>query len=415
MVTLEPWRKILYAVAIAQFISLGGGNLIFPFIPFYVEDLGISDPGQIALWSGIMGTATGGMLFIFSPIWGSLADRFGRKPLLLRAYLGAMVTMTLQGLAQNVWQLAALRALQGIFVGTIPAATALVASTTPRDRVAYALGLVQMAFFSSQFIGPLIGGSLAAAIGFRATFFATGAFYFVAFLLVLLVVEERFVPPTKEARGTFLGNIRLVAASRPLVILIAAVFFLNAGPPFIRPLIPLLVDSFGSSRPEVLAGLAFAALGGTSAIAALLAPRVSALVGLRNALALATLGAGFAYLPIILVTNTPMLIVVVAVVGIFSGAMIPTANALIEAWSPPERLASVFGLTGSAMALAFAVGPLSGGLIANSFSLDAAFLVIGSITLVVSGAVLLLVQERGQSEPEGPPLAAGEPAGGPSD
>lgn len=394
MLTLEPWRRILYAVAIAQFISLGGGNLIFPFIPFYVEDLGITDPGKIALWSGIMGTATGSMLFVFSPIWGSLADRFGRKPLLLRAYLGAMVTMTLQGLAQNVWQLAALRALQGAFVGTIPAATALVVSTAPRERVAYALGVVQMAFFSSQFIGPLIGGSLAVAIGFRPTFFATGGFYFLAFLLVFFAVEEDFVPPTPEERGTFVGNLRLVFASRPLVILIAAVFFLNAGPPFIRPLIPLLIDSFGSARPEVLSGIAFAAMASTSAVAALLSSRFSERVGYRNVLALVTFGAGLAYLPVALATNLPTLMILIAIVGLFSGAMIPTANALIESWAPPGRVASVFGLAGSAMALAFAIGPLSGGLIANSASLDTAFYVIGAATLVVSGALLLLVQER---------------------
>ncbi|MEX0786828.1 MAG: MFS transporter, partial [Dehalococcoidia bacterium] len=130
----EPWSRTLFAVAVAQFIALGGGNLVFPFMPFYVEDLGIEGEGKIALWSGFLVTATGTMLFIFSPIWGALADRFGRKPLLLRAYAGAMVTMTLQGLAQNVWQLFFLRALQGAFVGTIPAATALVAASTPRER-----------------------------------------------------------------------------------------------------------------------------------------------------------------------------------------------------------------------------------------------------------------------------------------
>src|SRR3990172_8145735 len=149
MPKLEPWRRNVYAVAGAQFIALGGGNLVFPFMPFYVRDLGVTDPGEVALWSGLLGTATGAGLFVFSLIWGSLADRFGRKPMLLRAYLGAMVTMTLQGLVQEVWQLVILRALQGVFVGTIPAATALIAAGTPRERVAYALGLLQMAVFSS--------------------------------------------------------------------------------------------------------------------------------------------------------------------------------------------------------------------------------------------------------------------------
>lgn len=390
----EPWRKNVYAVAVAQFIALGGGNLVFPFMPFYVEELGVKDEGQIALWSGLLGTATGASLFVFSPIWGSLADRFGRKPILLRAYLGAMVTMTLQGLVQEVWQLVALRALQGAFVGTIPAATALVATSTPRERVAYALGIVQMALFSSQFVGPLAGGSLAASIGFRPTFLATGGFYFLSFLLVLTLVEERFQRPTAEERGSFVGNLRLVAQRRPLLVLIGIVFFLNAGPSFVRPVIPLLVASFDTAASaETLSGVAFAALAGTSAVAALASSRVSGRVGYRNALALATLGAGAAYLPVAAANNEASLILLIAVVGLFSGGMVPTANALIDAWAPVGRQASAFGLAGSAMALAFAVAPLSGGAVASAAGIDASFLVVGGAMLMVGIGVLALVRE----------------------
>lgn len=391
---MEPWRRNVYAVAVAQFIALGGGNLVFPFMPFYVRDLGVTDEGQVALWSGLLGTATGAALFVFSPIWGSLADRFGRKPILLRAYLGAMVTMTLQGLVQNVWQLVVLRALQGVFVGTIPAATALVATTTPRERVAYALGIVQMALFSSQFVGPLVGGSLAASIGFRPTFLATGGFYFISFLLVFLLVEERFQRPTAEERGSFVGNLRLVTDRRPLLALIGVVFFLNAGPSFVRPIIPLLVDSFHSATSaETLSGIAFAALAGTSAIAALASSRVSERVGYRNALALATLGAGAAYLPVAAANNVPSLILLIAVVGLFSGGMVPTANALIDRWAPPGRQASAFGLAGSSMALAFAVAPLTGGAVASAAGIDTSFLVIGAVMLCVGLAVIAFVRE----------------------
>ncbi|MDP3769238.1 MAG: MFS transporter, partial [Dehalococcoidia bacterium] len=359
---IEPWRRTLYAVAIAQFIALGGGNLVFPFMPFYVEDLGVTGERQIALWSGLLGTATGSMLFLFSPIWGGLADRFGRKPLLLRAYVGAMITLTLQGAVQSVWQLLILRGLQGVFVGTIPAATALVATSAPRERVAYSLGLLQMGLFTSQLVGPLAGGLLASSIGIRPTFFGAGGFYVLSFLLVWLFVNEEFERPTAEERQSIIGNLRLVTDVRPLLVIICFVFFLNAGPPFVRPIIPILVDSYDTAvRPETLSGIAFAAMALTSAFAAFSASRVSGLFGYRNALALATLGAGVAYLPVAVATNVPSLIVLIAVVGLFSGAMIPTANALIDQWAPPGRQASAFGLAGSSMALAFAIAPLTGG------------------------------------------------------
>ena len=412
MPKLETWQKNVFAVAVAQFIALGGGNLVFPFMPFYVEDLGVHDKGQIALWSGLLGTATGSMLFIFSPIWGNLADRFGRKPILLRAYIGGMVTMTLQGLAQNVWQLVALRALQGIFVGTIPAATALVAASTPRHRVAYALGIVQMGLFLSQFVGPLAGGVLASSIGIRPTFLATGPFYLVSFFLVLLFVEERFERPTAEERGSFVGNLRLVTARRPLVILIGIIFFINAAPSFARPIIPLVIDSFDPSlSAETLSGIAFASLSVTSAVAALMSSRFSARIGYRNLLALAMMGAGAAYLPVAVAGNVPSLIVLVAVVGIFSGAMVPTANALTAAWAPPGRQASAFGLSGSAMALAFAIAPLTGGVVASAVGLHAAFAVIGGVTLVAGASVLALVREPDEAAAQ----AAGEPARSPAD
>ena len=408
MPTLEPWRKNLYAIAIAQFIALGGGNLVFPFMPFYVEDLGVSDPNKIALWSGLLGTATGSMLFVFSPIWGSLADRFGRKPLLMRAYLGATVTMTLQGLVQNVWQLLFLRALQGIFVGTIPAATALVASGTPRDRVAYALGLVQMAVFTSQFVGPLIGGALASSIGFRPTFLAAGPLYLLSFLLVMVVVEEHFERPTAEERGSFVGNLRAVASVRPLLLMMGVVFFLNAGPSFARPIIPLQIEAFDPGlSPEALAGIAFAALSITSAGAAFMSSRVAGMVGPRNALALATAGAGVAYLGVALANGVGSLIVLIGVVGVFSGGMVPTANALIDRWTPPGRQASAFGLAGSAMALAFAIAPLSGGFTASQLGVHAAFAVIGCVMLGVALGVLALVREPGEREAPEPAQAPG--------
>ena len=399
MFKLEPWSRTLYAVAIAQFIALGGGNLVFPFIPFYVEDLGVTGESKIALWSGFLTTATGSMLFIFSPIWGNLADRFGRKPLLLRAYLGAMVTMTLQGLAQNVWQFLGLRALQGAFVGTIPAATALVASTAPKERVAYAMGVLQMALFSSQFIGPLVGGTLAASIGIRPTFIGASGFYLLAFLLVLTVVQEDFKRPTAEEHGGLISNMRLVLSNRPLAILIGVVFFLNAGPAFVRPVTPLLVASFDTATSaEVLSGLAFAAMAITSAAAALSASRLAERLGRRNALALVTLGAGIAYLPLAFATNAPVALILFAGVGLFSGAMLPTANALIDHHAPPGMQASVFGLAGSSFALAVAVGPLSGGAVASAAGLPASFLVIGAVMIGVALAVLVLVQERPADE-----------------
>lgn len=160
---------------------------------------------------------------------------------------------------------------------------------------------------------------------------------------------------------------------------------------------------------ETLAGFTFAAMAITSAVTAVSASRFSARIGYRNLLALTTLGAGAAYLPVAMATNVPSLIVLVAVVGLFTGGMLPTVNALIDYHAPPGKQASAFGLTGSAMALAFAVAPLTGGLVASAAGVDMAFIVIGLVTVGVSGVVFALVREPGES---GTPVEPVGEAGG---
>lgn len=402
---LEAWERNLYAIWLAQFIALAGGNLIFPFVPLYIQDLGVHD--HVAFWAGLVATSGGVTMFIFSPIWGGLADRYGRKPMLLRAYIGATIVITLQGLAQNLWQLILLRALQGIFVGTIPAANALIAAGTPRQRIPYAMGLFQMGIYSSQTVGPIVGGVVADAAGFRPTFLITGVFYALAFFLVLFVVREQFVPPPAQARPRLTQNLRDVMGERLLLFMVAVTFFLYAAPTFIRPIVPLLVESFdGASRAAGESGLVFSAFALTSALTAIGVSRMVRRLGPRRTLVLATAGAGLAYIPVATAGGTWTLLWMMAVVGIFSGGGIPTANALIGVLAPPGRQGSAFGLVGSAQALALAAGPLLGGLAASLFGIHSGFLIVGVVLLGLAAVVLVAVPERREVE-EAEPVEAG--------
>ena len=118
-----------------------------PFLPYYVQDLGVTDPEQVAIWSGVVSAGHGIAMAIFSPIWGSLADRYGRKVMVERAMFGGALIICAMGFVDNVQQLAILRTIQGGLTGTIPAATTLVASSAPREKSGYALGLLQMAIY----------------------------------------------------------------------------------------------------------------------------------------------------------------------------------------------------------------------------------------------------------------------------
>jgi DHA1 family multidrug resistance protein-like MFS transporter len=339
------------------------------------------------------------MLFVSSPLWGSLADRFGRKMMLQRAYLGALATITMQALVQNVWQLVALRALQGAFVGTIPAATALVAAGTPQRRMAYALGLVQMAVFTSQTAGPVIGGLMAEAVGFRTTFALGGIMYAVSFGLCWIFVKEDFQRPMPgEARPSYVENLRTVMRTPAMLWLIFIMFLVSSAATFVRPVLPLVVEGFTDSSIETKSGLVFAAVALTSAIAALVAGRFAERTGYRNALVVATLGAGIAYIPVAIADSLPPLLLLMALVGVFSGAMIPVVNALIGANAPAGKHGSAFGLVGSAQALSFAVAPLLGGVTAQQLGIHAGFPIVGGMLVAVSGLVWLTVREPARVE-----------------
>ena len=407
---LETWEKNLYAVWVGQFLALAGANLVFPFIPFFIGDLGIEDRSSQALWTGVSSAATGAMLFISSPFWGSLADRFGRKKMLLRAYAGAMVTITLQAAVQSLWQLIALRALQGLFVGTIPAATALVAAGTPAKRMAYALELVQMAVFTSQTVGPVAGGYMAEAVGFRMTFALGGLMYVVSFVLCWFFVKEDFRRPEPGQRTSYAGNLRAVMGVPSMMLLITVMFLVSSAAVFVRPVVPLLVESFSDTSVESKSGFVFAAIALTSAVAAVGSGRLATRTGYKNALVVATVGAGAGYTLVAFADSLLPLMALMAVVGIFSGAMIPMVNALIGASAPDGKHGSAFGLVGSAQALSFAVGPLMGGVTADRLGIHAGFPIVGGLLVAVAALVAFSVREPANMGEDAAPATAPAPS-----
>mgnify|MGYP001824101914 CR=1 FL=1 len=187
---METWKRNLYVIWFAELVAISGFAVVFPFLPFYVQDLGVTDPDQVKLWSGVVFASQAVTMAVFAPIWGSLADRYGRTLMVERAMFGGAVVLTLMGFVQNVQQLVVLRAVQGALTGTVVAATTLVASSTPRERSGYALGLLQTAVWMGASLGPLLGGIVADTWGYRAAFWVTGALLFVSGLTVWRFVEE---------------------------------------------------------------------------------------------------------------------------------------------------------------------------------------------------------------------------------
>lgn len=192
------WQKNLFVAWCGCFLTGIAFSLVMPFLPLYVELLGVTDPHSLNMWSGLVFSITFLFSAIASPFWGGLADRKGRKIMLLRSALGMSVVMVLMGLATSIWQFLALRAVLGLLGGFVPNANALIATQAPRNKSGWALGWLSTGAVSGALIGPLIGGLLADSFGLRPVFFITASVLFVCFIMTLFAVREEFVPVQKR-------------------------------------------------------------------------------------------------------------------------------------------------------------------------------------------------------------------------
>jgi DHA1 family multidrug resistance protein-like MFS transporter len=391
------WNATLYAVWAGQLLALIGFSSRAPFLPFYLGDLGVTDVDGQALWAGVINAAGAGVMALAAPCWGLLADRYGRKPMLLRGLIGGTITIGLMGFATAPWQLLALRMLEGVLTGTVAAATALVATSAPRHRLGYALGMVQTAIFAGAAIGPLFGGLAYDRIGPRATFELAASMLLLGGAIVALFARERFTPVAKQPlTETDSGRWRRVRTSgaflftTAMVTLLAAIFGIRMISMAMQPIIPLFVEQLAPATSEIatLAGIVLGAAGLTSALAASYLGRLGDRAGHRRVLAVSLLGAGLVYLPMAVVRDPWQLAVLQGLMGVAAGGLVPSANALVAHLTPVERRGAVFGLTAAFSSLGGFVGPLLGASLATSLGFRATFIAAGAMLLGLAAMVI---------------------------
>ncbi|MFZ5827947.1 MAG: MFS transporter [Bacillota bacterium] len=397
---MERWRRDLYILWICSFIVQMGFSLIMPFLPLYLEELGVQGPA-VEMWAGVIFSANFVVMAIVSPIWGSLSDRVGRKPMMLRSAFGMAAVVALMGLAQTPWHMLGLRLLQGLAAGFIPAATAYMASVVPRERAGHALGLLGTGNVAGSILGPLVGGLLAKGMGYRPIFFVTALSCLVAGAIVLLLVRERFTPVERTERGGFAAGLAAVR-QYPVVMAMTVVLFMNmfsilTAEPVLARYLRML------EAPEdwvaLLSGLVFSVTGIATIIVAPQVGKLSDRIGSRRLLAIALGGASVMYLLQGFATAVWQMVALRFVLGLFTGGLMPAANGLIARTVPKEMQGRVFGLTSSAIFIGNTVGPLVGGVVASTFGIRAVFPVTGALLLLDLIWVLAAVREERQPAP----------------
>lgn len=394
---MESWRVNLISVWFGCFFTGLAISQILPFLPLYISQLGVTSHEALSMWSGLTFSVTFLISAIVSPMWGSLADRKGRKLMLLRASLGMAIAILLQAFATNVWQLFLLRGVMGLTSGYIPNAMALVASQVPRERSGWALSTLSTAQISGVIGGPLMGGFIADHIGLRAVFCITAALLVVSFLVTLFLIKEGVRPTTKKSERL---SGKVVFASLPYPALVISLFFttmvIQLCNGSIGPILALFIKSMvpDSSNIAFLSGL-IASVPGISALIS--APRLGKLgdrIGTERILMATLMFAVVLFFAMSWVTTPLQLGVLRFLLGFADGAMLPAVQTLLVKYSSDQITGRIFGYNQSFMYLGNVAGPLMGATVSAMAGFRWVFIATASIVLINIWQLAIALRRR---------------------
>jgi len=370
-----------------QAISAAAFGFSLPFMPLFIAQLGVHPLANVSWWSGIVGSINFFMAALFAPVWGSLADRVGRKPMVVRSSIFGCLTSALMGISQNVWELTGSRALMGAFSGFASAATALVGSQVPEESLGFAMGWMSTAQMIGTLVGPLIGGLVSDQLhDYRAVFFWTAGGTLVAALACAFYVREdvKPLPAAEQRRIPLWEQYREILVQPEVIPMFLVLILAMIATLAVAPILPLFVQSIAGDSPWLgtFAGVAFAITGVAGLITAPWLGKLSDEVGYRRILLITLAGAACFTIPQGFVHNIWVFFALRFGLGVFLGGILPTANAWIGRLFPPEQRGRVYGISYSATFTGMFIGPLLGGGIAAVFGFQAVFFITGLLMIV---------------------------------
>ena len=375
------WRRNLVICVFGSFTTLVSLSMLLPFLPLYVQQLGVKSTAAVVQWSGVAFGVTFLGTALTAPIWGQLADRYGRKPMLVRAALGMAVVMSTIGLAHNIYELVGLRFAAGLIGGYASASIVMIGTQAPPERAGWALGVL-----AGNLVGPLIGGVLPGLIGIRGTFFAGGAMIAVAAVLTIALVREDFsVHPmpkaqTSQGRTPASAPARHYLALAALLITAMMVLLSNMS---IEPIITVYIGQLGVAhdRLATVAGIVMAC----SAFGSMLmAARLGALadrVGAWNVIIGCLVATGIVMIPQAFVTHWWQLAALRGVMGMTLAGLLPAIAKLVRQAVHERHSGKMLGYLQSSQYAGQVIGPLIGGAIGVHLGLRYVFFVTGALLL----------------------------------
>jgi DHA1 family multidrug resistance protein-like MFS transporter len=371
------WHRTLYILAFNQLASAAGFSSVFPFLPLYVEELGSTTGLSIEILAGLVYSGQAFAMMLASPIWGNLADRFGRKLMIQRATFGGAIILLMMVFVRSAEELVLLRVIQGLVSGVIAANSALTAAVAPREQSGYAMGVLQMSFGVGIAVGPLMGGAIADTLGYGITFYVTAGLVFLAGLVVTLGIKE---PPRSEEEAEkpsipFFQEWKHIFSTTGVGPTFILRFLASMGRMIAFAFLAFFARELLENETQLnsTVGLMMGVTSASATLSAVYLGKLGDRIGHRKILIGATAMSALIYIPQAMVTAVWQLIVLQALAGVALGGIIPSIAALLANYTNPGHEGAVFGLDNSINAAGRAVAPLLGGFIAGWYGYRAIF------------------------------------------
>ncbi|WP_442598571.1 MFS transporter [Neobacillus sp. D3-1R] len=385
---MPTWKRNLWILWIGVFFTAASFSMVIPFLPIFLLQIGVHENTE--MWSGLIFSAAFFAGAVATPFWGGMADKYGRKPMIIRAGFALFVIYVLMAFVTNPYQILGLRILQGLLSGFIPGAIALIGTNTPNDKVGYALSLISSASASGMIIGPLLGGGMAELVGNRWAFATAGIIVGLATFLIIFWVKEENFKPAKE-KSNIKNDFKVALGNKPFMLVLILTLIISCSIMIIDPLLPLYITKLGGSSAyaSLLTGFVISLPGVASALFAPYWGKWADKVGFQRVLFIGLMGGGLGTLAQLVFTHIWGFSIIRFIYGIFFCAVYPSLNGLVVKSTPEEFRGRAFSLNQTANQVGGMIGPIFGGYLAGVFPIHSIFVVTGILLLIAMGTAYM--------------------------
>lgn len=382
------WRRNLWALSFAVMLSGASYTMVIPFLPLYLLELGVNHD-DVTMWSGLVLSVTFLVGGVMAPYWGRCADKTGKRRMIMRAGFSLAIVYFLGALVHSPMEILIVRILQGFANGFVPASMAVVASSTPKDKMGFSLGIMQAALLIGGILGPLLGGGLSHFFGMRLSFVIAAGIIFATTVGVGLLVTEPDRNPT-ASEGSIMDDFKMAFRNQKLVKMLVLLFISQVISMMLQPLITLYVAQLqGKMEGAMLtAGLVYSLAGLAGAVAAPAWGKFGQQKGFRKILMMGFIGAGLFNIGQFFVNGIYGFGVLQFCWGLFIVGVYPAINTIVVNCTDRNARGRIFGLTTTANYMGCMAGPLVGGLVSSWLGIRPVFLLAGGLFLLL-GLIIL--------------------------